>query len=125
MINSRQSFRLRKQFSVSWSLPDQKVKGEGMIFNISLRGMLFVTDKLFKPDHGMIIWFRVLDVPYFPARGELVWFKKVEQSCYQCGVKFLKEARSPLWKTWMEDNILKLADAQDSKILDRYLDAGE
>ena len=124
MINRRQNFRLHKQLDVVWSVPDQKIKGKGVIFNLSLRGMLFETEKLFKPEHGLIINFQTPQVPDFPAEGKLVWFRKVgpKQTHYQCGVKFLKETgRTHLWSKWMEDNILKLADAQDNAILSRYL----
>ncbi|MBF0571860.1 MAG: PilZ domain-containing protein [Candidatus Omnitrophica bacterium] len=76
MINNRQSFRLRKQFYVTWSVPVKKIEGEGIIFNISRSGMLFVTDKLFEPDQGLDMFFRIEQVPSFPSKGKLVWFRK-------------------------------------------------
>ena len=124
MINNRQSFRLRQQFDISWFIPEQKIEGEGIIFNISLSGMLFVTDKLFKPEHGLTLFFTAAHAPAFPPKGTLVWFKRVGrgESQYQCGVRFPYEAalrRS--WIQWMDENILKLAGTQDSTILDSYL----
>ena len=124
MINDRQSFRLRKQLEFNWSIPGQKTEGEGLIFNISRSGILFVTDRLFEPQHGLEMAFRVKQVPPFPSKGKLVWFKKVEKenACYQCGVKFLNElAASQAWITWMEENILKLADVASTNILENLL----
>ena len=124
MINSRDSFRLRKFIDVFWSVPQQKVEGMGKIFNISLTGMSFETDKLFKPDHGMIINFSDAQIPPLPVKGKLVWFKKVGESKnhYQCGVRFVKDSKlNRQWVQWMQDNILKLADSGDNKILKRYL----
>ena len=121
MINNRQSFRLRKQFDVTWSIPDQKIKGEGKIFNISLSGLLFATDKLFVPEHGLII--------SFPSSGKLTWFSrksKTGKAYYLCGVKFLYGANfSSAWGQWMEDNILEMADTEDSRVLNRYLTTEE
>ena len=76
MIDHRQSFRLRKQLDVTWSIPDQKTGGEGRIFNISLEGMLFTTDKLFVPEHKLVICFRVAEIPSFPSQGHLTWFSR-------------------------------------------------
>lgn len=125
MIEKREHFRLHKQVDVAWSVPGQDVRGQGVIFNLSLRGMLFETKKLFEPEHGLVMSFQIPEIPDFPSQGKLVWFRKVgqKQNHYQCGIKFLKEtARTHLWRKWMEENILKLADAQDNKILDRYLE---
>ncbi len=124
MINNRQSFRLRKQFDLIWSIPDQKIKGEAIIFNISLTGMLFVTDRLFKPEHGLTMYFSLEKAPSFPPKGKLVWFKKAGkgEAQYQCGVRFFNETiQSPAWIQWMEENISKLANIQDNKVLERYL----
>jgi PilZ domain len=125
MINNRQSFRLHKQLDVAWSIPDQKMGGEGKILNISREGMLFTTDKLFLPEHGLVIGFKVAQIPAFPSKGHLIWFSRKlgeEGAYYRCGVKFLyEETLRPAWVQWMEDNILKLADAVDGRILSRYL----
>ena len=124
MIDNRQSFRLRKQFDIVWSVPDQKIKGEGIIFNISLSGMLFVTDRLFEPKLVLNMRFTSAQAPSFPPQGRLAWFRKIgkENLRYQCGVRFLKEdICNEAWVKWMEEHILKLADAADSKILDRFL----
>jgi PilZ domain len=124
MISDRQSFRLRKQLELAWSVPDQKINGEGTIFNISRSGMLFVTDRLFVPEHELIMGFSVKGVPSFPPKGKLVWFRKVgeDQSHYQCGVKFLNDlAANPAWIAWMEENILKLADVGTANILEHFL----
>lgn len=128
MINQRQSFRLRKQFDVAWSIPEQKIEGQGKILNISLSGMLFITDKLFSPEDGLIINFKIDQAPAFPPKGRLAWFRKLEgdRAQYQCGVRFFSEASSsPAWNQWMEDNILKLANTEDSRILERYLSQGQ
>ncbi len=129
MIDHRQSFRLRKQLDVTWSIPDQKTGGEGRIFNISLEGMLFTTDKLFVPEHKLVICFRVAEIPSFPSQGHLTWFSRQrgeEEACYRCGVRFLsEETLRPAWVQWMEENILKLADAEDGRILNRYLTGGD
>ena len=124
MINNRQSYRLRKQFDITWSVPQQVMEGEGIVFNISRSGMLFVTDKLFKPAHGLGMNFRAAQTPSFPLKGKLVWFRRVGkgEAQYQCGVQFLNEAvENPAWIKWMEDNILKLAVTEDTKILERIL----
>ncbi len=124
MINDRQSFRLRKQLEFTWSVPEQKAEGEGLIFNISRSGMLFVTDRLFEPQHELGMAFKVKQVSSFPSKGKLIWFRKVEKenACYQCGVKFLNElASNQAWITWMEENILKLADIGNSNILENFL----
>jgi len=125
--NSRKSFRLHKELDVTWSIPEQNIGGTGRISNISLEGMLFITDQLFVPDHKLIICFSVVQVPAFPSKGHLTWFNRESgegEDHYRCGVKFLYETiLSPAWAKWMEDNILKLADAQDSTILNRYLTA--
>jgi len=126
--NDRKSFRIRKQFDVAWSVPEQGLEGEGLILNISLTGMLFVTDRLFDPKHGLSMGFSVEQVSSFPLKGDLVWFRRVGEggTHYQCGVKFSKESScSPQWVKWMEGNILKLADVEDSRILDRYLNEGQ
>jgi len=127
MINDRQSFRLRKQLDLAWSLPDQKIEGEGMIFNISRSGMLFVTDKPFDPEHGLMMHFSVKQSPPFPSKGKLAWFRKAgnERPGFQCGVKFTSEAvTNQAWITWMEENILRLADIGDNKILEHFLNEG-
>lgn len=124
MINDRQSFRLRKQFECRWSVPDQKIEGEGIIFNISRSGMLFVTDRLFEPEHELIMSFNVKQSPPFPPKGKLVWFRKVgeDDGHYQCGVKFLNEfAANPAWIAWMEENISRLAEIGNSNILGHFI----
>jgi hypothetical protein len=125
MFDKRQNFRLRQQLEFKWSVPDQNIEGRGLIFDVSARGVLFETDKLFKPEHGLVMTFKVNAVPAFPAQGRLQWFKKIggpPRDRYQCGVKFAREiAQGSPWTQWMEDNILKLADAQDNAILERYL----
>jgi hypothetical protein len=124
MINDRQSFRLRKQLDFTWSVPDKKIEGEGLIFNISRTGMLFVTDRLFEPEHELTMYFSVKQAPPFPLKGKLVWFKKVGENNahFQCGVRFLKEfSASQAWITWMDENISKLADIGDNNILEHFL----
>lgn len=124
MINNRGSFRLRKQIDISWSIPEQKAEGNGRIYNISLTGMSFETDKLFLPDHGMVMCFKLEGVPAFPLKGKLVWFGKVgeDKKHFKCGIRFLKEyTYNNAWIQWMENNILKLADTGDTTILNRFL----
>ena len=128
MIKSPRSFRLRKQIDVIWSVPSQKIEGEGLIFNISRTGMLFVTDKLFDPSEKLTMCFKAAQVPSFPSKGELVWFRKVGKggAQHQCGIRFADGAiQNPPWVKWMEENILKLADTGDNKILDRILNEGQ
>jgi hypothetical protein len=128
MADIRRNFRLRKQFDVTWSVPSQKIEGEGLISNISVSGMLFVTDKLFEPQHGLVMSFSIAQVPSFPPKGKLAWFRKVGrgEAQYQCGVQFLNEAvPNQLWIKWMEENIAKLGDIVDSRILDRFLSEGQ
>lgn len=124
MINNRRNYRLRKQLDVSWSIPDQKTEGNGIISNISMSGVLFVTDRLFNPEHDLIVALRSTEIPAFPSKGKLMWFRKVgkARTQYQCGVQFLHEAAtSPAWIKWMEDNISTLADIGDSKIMDHFV----
>jgi hypothetical protein len=124
VINNRDYFRLRKQMDVSWSVPEQQAGGRAKIFNISLSGMSFETDRLFNPDHGMSIYFSDAGIPPLPVKGRLVWFKKVGEgkSHYQCGIRFLGDSTTDQeWIKWMDDNILKLADTGDNKILQHYL----
>jgi len=128
MINNRDSFRLRKQMDVIWSVPEQQAGGEGNILNISLSGMSFETDRLFSPEHGMSIHLKSAQIPPLPSKGKLVWFRKAGEGNrhYQCGIRFFKESvYSPVWAQWMEDNILKLADTGDNNILNHYLDIEE
>jgi len=124
MINNRDYFRLRRLMDVSWFISEQNIEGKGKIFNISLSGILFETDRLFTPEHGMSISFKSEEIPPLPLKGKLVWFNKVGEgnSHYQCGVKFFKESTyNQKWIQWMDDNILKLADIADNKILNHYL----
>ena len=74
MVTMRQSFRFRERFDVIWSVPDQKIEGKGVIYDISRAGMLFVTDSLFKPEHKLSMCFKCAKVPSFPPKGELAWF---------------------------------------------------
>ena len=92
MINNRDSFRLRKQIEVSWSIPEQQIGGQGKIYNVSLSGMSFETDKLFKPEHGMGMCFTSAQVTAFPPKGKLVWFKKAgkDKGHFHCGIRFIK-----------------------------------
>jgi len=124
VINKRDSFRLREHIDIGWSIPEQKIEGKGKIFNISLTGMSFETDKLFQPDHGMKMSFSATGIPSFPTMAELVWFKRAGEGKkhYQCGIRFSKDCQmNPKWIKWMEDNIQKLAEAGDNKILRNYL----
>ena len=124
MMDGRQNFRLRRQIEIAWSVPEQKVEGQGKVFNVSISGMLFETDKLFDPQHGMAMLFCAPQIPAFPSQGKLVWFRKggEGQSHYQCGIKFpTTTSVIPAWVKWMEENILKLAEAEDNTILTRYL----
>jgi hypothetical protein len=126
MINIRDSFRLRKQMDIIWSVPEQQIEGQGNILNISVSGMCFETDKLFLPEHGMSMCFSAAQIPPLPPKGKLLWFKKAGKQRYQCGIKFFKDSTSNrAWAQWMEDNILKLADTADNKILNRYLATGD
>lgn len=126
MIDHRQNYRLHQQFDVIWTIPEQKIEGEGIISNISISGMLFVTDRLFEPRVGLKMEFKVEQSPNFPTKGGLVRFMKVGESQYQCGVQFLNEETfNKLWIKWMEKNISRLADAVDSRILGHYLDEGQ
>lgn len=124
MDNKRQSYRLRKRFYITWSIPGQKIEGKGLVFNISQTGMQLHTDKLFKPEHGLVLSFACPDFSTFPSRGRLVWFKKIDddQPYYQCGIKFPTEmCVSESWIKWIEEAIAKLTDAEDSRIAERYL----
>ena len=124
MINNRDYFRLRKLINATWSIEEQRIEGKANIFNISLSGMLVETDKLFNPEHGMFICFKAEEIPALPLKGKLVWFNKVGEghSHFLCGIKILKDSTlNQKWIKWMDDNILKLADIGDNKILNRYL----
>jgi hypothetical protein len=124
MINRRQHFRLHTQFDITWSVPDQKSEGDGIIFNISLQGMLFATDRHFEFEREQEMCFKAEQTPFFPSKGKLVWFKKIsaQGGRYLCGVQFLNEAsQAREWVQWMEENILKLGEAQNSAILERIL----
>lgn len=123
-MNKRNALRLRIQMNVSWSIPDQQVKGEGKTVNVSILGILLETDKLFEPEHGLLMCFSVAELPFFPAKGKLAWFKKAGESKdrYQCGVRFVKDLKSyRAWVQWMEENISKMSGTENNKILDRYL----
>ncbi len=123
MINNRQSFRLRKQFDIHWSIPQQKVQGEAQVFNVSRTGVMIVTDRMFDPEHGMVIHLSAQDIASLPTKGKVMWFKKIGKGRtlrYQCGLKFI-DAHNPAWLKWMEDNVQKMADTGDNKILDRFL----
>jgi hypothetical protein len=90
--------------------------------------MSFETDRLFHPDHGMVICFKVAQEPSFPPKGKLVRFKKVGEGNdhYHCGIRFSKDsAFNHEWVKWMEDNVLKFSGTEDSKILGRYLNEGQ
>src|SRR5471030_2139500 len=124
MAEGRQYFRLRRQIEIDWSIPEKEVEGSGVIFNISVSGILFETDKLFPPEHGLKMSFVSQEVPLLPAKGKLMWFKKIgeKKDHYMCGVHFLKDPTTwPAWVEWMEDNISKLADTSNSVILGHYL----
>ena len=119
---------MRKHIDVVWSVPEEKIEGAGKIFNISLSGINFETDKLFQPDHGMTVCLKSAQISALPSKGKLVWFKRVgeNRSHYQCGIRFLKDMDpDPQWVQWMDENILKLADTGDNKILTRYLTSEE
>ena len=95
---------------------------------MSSSGMSFETDRLFSPEHGMSILFKIAEIPSFPAKGKLIWFKKVGEgkNHYHCGIRFLKDGTfNRGWIKWMEDNIQQLADTGDNKILNQYLGTGE
>ena len=127
MIENRQHYRLRQLMDLKWSIPEKKIKGEGKIYNLSISGMLITTDHLFKPAEDLIVNFSSPQVPVLPLKGKLAWFKKLgkERVYYQCGVKFVKdESYGPSWLQWMEDNIAKLGEIQDSKMLKKYFDSG-
>ncbi len=124
MINRRQHFRLRKQLDVHWTVPSQKAQGQGIILNISLPGMLFVTDRLFKAEDGLKMNFSVEGVPSFPAQGNLVWFRRIgaQGERYLCGALFsIETLKSRPWIQWMDGHMEQMADALDSKILGRIL----
>ena len=128
MINNRGSFRLRKPIEISWSVPEQKTEGMGRILNISRSGLNFETDRLFAPDHGMTVRFKSAEISPLPSQGIIVWFRKVGKANehLQCGIRFPQESTySPAWIQWMEDNVLKLADTGDNKILNHYLSIEE
>ncbi len=72
MLESRQNFRLYKHIDMTWSIPTQNIEGKGKIFNISLSGVLFETDKAFKPDHGLIVHLHSAQIPSLPQKGKLV-----------------------------------------------------
>ncbi|MDE2009489.1 MAG: PilZ domain-containing protein [Candidatus Omnitrophica bacterium] len=128
MTNNRQSFRLRQQFEITWSVPDQKITGRGLVSNVSRSGMLFVTDKLFGADKGLKMCFSSTEVPACPPKGRLMRYRKVgpEESWYQCGVQFEIEADDmQVWIEWMEDNMSRLSDAQSGGVLGQFLRDGQ
>jgi hypothetical protein len=125
MIEGRQSFRFRKHMDFSWSVPDQNVHGAGKIYNLSQTGMLFETDRLFLPEHGLELCFSVKEIPCLPVKGKLVWFRKVtdKKPHYRCGVRFTRQqAIKPEWTKWLDESISRFADAADNVILSRYLE---
>lgn len=125
-MEGRQYFRLRKELPLVWGVAEQGVEGQGSITDISLTGMQFKTDKPFSPQHGLVMAFKSDQIPSLPNHGKLVWFRKRQSNnttIYTCGVKFEREdGFHPAWRQWMEENILKLADAADNSILRRYLE---
>lgn len=128
MLENRQSFRLRQQIDLDWSVTDQKTDGKGKIYNISQTGLLFETDRLFAPEHGLTVSLNCQESPALPEKGKLVWFRKVgeNKSHYLCGIRFSSDDASDVsWTKWMEESVLKLAEVGDTHILGRYLRAGD
>ncbi len=128
MIENRQSFRLRQQIDLDWSVTDQKTEGKGTAFNVSKTGMLFETDRLFSPEHGMTLSLKCEETPTLPQKGKLVWFRKVgeNKAHYLCGIRFNSDDASNVkWVKWMEESFSKLADVGNTTILTRYLQAGD
>ena len=109
---------------ILWSIAGQGFQGNGKLFNISVSEMLFETDQMFEPKHGIEMSFSSEQMPAMPPNGKLIWFRKVTQGQkrYQCGIRFVKEPASyQAWGKWLDENILKLADAADNNVLNRYL----
>ena len=125
-IDARGSFRLRQLIDFNWSVPEQGMEGTGKIYNLSMSGIMFQTNKFFKPDHRMIILLSSAMVPALPSKGKLMWFsRRPKAGGYLCGVEFVKTlAISSPWYKWMEANIMKLAEASDAKIVGQYLKSG-
>ena len=77
MINTPPKFSIAQTIGCDlvYARP-KKQEGKARIFNISLEGMLFTTDKLFVPEHKLVICFRVAEIPSFPSQGHLTWFSR-------------------------------------------------
>ena len=90
------NYQLKGSFSVHWGIEDKWVKGEGVIFNISLKNLEIITDKAFKitDDCVFLITPAPGNVVLLPShRAKIVWVKEKESDgvkCLHCGLEFLK-----------------------------------
>jgi hypothetical protein len=126
MNNLRNHYRLKKQIDVYWKVDETKLAQKGKIHDLSLAGLKFETGRGFTPKEDVVFFLDCPDIPALPRRAKLKWFKSASiQGSYMCGASFVKDKGiefGPAWKAWMDENISQLGDAQDHKILGKYLD---
>ena len=129
MFESRRHYRIKESLPVQWSIEGSEVKGQGQVRNISVSGMLLVTDEAFKPVTTEEWHFQLkIQNPEtenaLPVQSRLVWLKKISfpNMRYLCGLEFVKpldEFVNSLQKR-VETEQEKMAQASNVNILGNY-----
>ncbi len=130
MNDGRRHFRLRRHVDVEWSIEAQGLKGKGKIYNISLSGIAFETDKPFKASQAVVFQLTSSELKFLPAQASLRWWRPVMSwgRGYLCGVVFVVDViggNDPQWEQWIKDTYDQLAETKDPVILKKFLGHGE
>jgi len=121
MSENRRHFRLREYLDVNWKVEGQEVSGKGLVVNISSSGLLFQTDRVFKPSDEcvLIIESESEILPFTAKKGKLMWFRRINtpQERFQCGIEFLKDKPDDNFEKWLSMKLEQLSQAGDASIL--------
>ena len=125
MFENRRHFRLKHYMDVNWNVHGQEEAGEGTVFNLSLSGALFQTDKVFKPADNCVVLLKSqnADAPFEEKKGRLMWFKRIStpEDRFQCGIQFLDQGTDLKYQQWIDERITQLSEATDVNILSKQV----
>ena len=129
-LEGRRHFRLRRHLNVNWSIDAQGLQGAGKIYNISLSGIAFETDKPFKASQSVIFQLQSDEIKALPVNVSLRWWRPVLSGGrgYLCGVAFISDViggYDPAWDQWIKENYNQLAETLDHEMLKKFLGHGE
>ena len=128
MVEWRRHLRVREEIPVRWHSKDGYHKGEGIIRNMSLSGLMMEVGEEFKPSAQTQFLLEVTDpkLPHIiPTQMKLVWYSRIlmGKPRFLCGMRFTDPSGASFngLKQHIEERLNTYSQAMDINIQSRYL----